>query len=68
MVNGEWLRSQRIIGLPFTVHCLPNDLLSALSFLEITPFRPVKFPRGNPIQPGQGRAVVCRDWTVLRFQ
>jgi hypothetical protein len=31
MVNGEQLRSGRIIGLPFTVHGLPNALRSALS-------------------------------------
>jgi hypothetical protein len=33
MVNGEQLRSQRMIGLPFTVHCLPNALRYALSAL-----------------------------------
>ena len=26
MVNGEQFRSQRVIGLSFTVHCLPNAL------------------------------------------
>jgi hypothetical protein len=31
MVNGEQLRSQGKIGLPFTDHCLPNALRSALS-------------------------------------
>jgi hypothetical protein len=31
MVNGEQLSSQRMIGLPFTVYCLPNAMLYALS-------------------------------------
>jgi hypothetical protein len=35
VVNGEQLRSQRIIGLPFTVHCLPNALRSALTALRL---------------------------------
>jgi len=30
MVNGEQSRSQRMIGLPFTVYCLPHALRSAL--------------------------------------
>jgi hypothetical protein len=29
MVNGEQLYGQCIIGLPFTVYCLPNDWRSA---------------------------------------
>jgi hypothetical protein len=33
MVNGEQSWSQRMIGLPFTVYCLPHALRSALSAL-----------------------------------
>jgi hypothetical protein len=34
MVNGEQSLSQCIIGLPFTVHCLPHALRSALGALR----------------------------------
>jgi hypothetical protein len=34
MVNGEQLRSQRIIGLLFTVSCPPHALRSALGALR----------------------------------
>jgi hypothetical protein len=34
MVNGEQPRSQRMIGLPFTIYCLPHALRSALSALR----------------------------------
>jgi hypothetical protein len=34
MVKGEQLRSQQIIGLPFTVYCLPNAMRSALGALR----------------------------------
>jgi hypothetical protein len=34
-VNGKQLRSQRIIGLPFTVPCLPKALRSALTALRL---------------------------------
>ena len=34
MVNGEQSWSQRMIGLPFTVYCLPHALRSALGTLR----------------------------------
>jgi hypothetical protein len=34
MVNGEQSQSQRMIGLPFTVYCLPHAFRSALSALR----------------------------------
>jgi hypothetical protein len=46
MVNGEQSRSQRMIGLPFTVYCLPRALRSALSAL-----RQGCSPETSPLSP-----------------
>jgi hypothetical protein len=38
MLSGEQSGKQHIIGLPFTVYCLPHALRSALSALRLTSF------------------------------
>ena len=66
MVNGERLRSQRVIGLPFTVHCLPKVLSSALSALPFATslFFPLTKKRVDRIR--RGARVKCRGSSVGR--
>ena len=54
MVNGEQSRSQRKIGLPFTVHCSPHALRLALCVVgaaQSRACRAVASVKAGPLNP-----------------
>ena len=60
MAKGEHLRSQAMIGLPFTLYCSPNALRSALSAFPVG--------RPSPLLPPGRRAVPKHQRFYVRIK